>query len=477
MGEHIIKLPDVGEGVAEAELVEWHVKIGDIVREDTVLAAVMTDKATVEIPSPVDGEILWLGAEIGDTVAIGSPIVRLKVAGEGNVGSSSKGETSTAEITPTPNLAGASHGSRSSSGPPQGGGTSATKVGAKHATSKAAPKSADARESGTGVRTAETESPSPLWGGARGGGTAPTPGVATGAPRPEGEKPLASPAVRLRAKEAGIDLRQVAGSGPAGRIGHEDIDAFLARGPQVARTSGLARNDSIQDIKVVGLRRKIAEKMTLSKSRIPHITYVEEIDVTALEELRAALNKEKRPGNGERPKLTLLPFLMRAMVKAISDQPNLNSLFDDEAGIIHQHGGIHIGIAAQTPSGLVVPVVKHAEARDIWDCGAEVIRLAEAAKSGTATRDELSGSTITITSLGAMGGVATTPVINHPEVAIIGVNKMMVRPVWDGTQFIPRKMMNLSSSFDHRVIDGWDAAVFIQRIKTLLETPALIFVD
>lgn len=300
-----------------------------------------------------------------------------------------------------------------------------------------------------------------------------------GAPRPEGEKPLASPAVRLRAKEAGIDLRQVVGSGPAGRIGHEDIEAFLARGPQMAKASGLARNDAVEDIKVVGLRRKIAEKMTLSKSRIPHITYVEEIDVTALEELRAALNKEKRPAKAgaERPKLTLLPFLMRAMVRAIADQPQLNSLFDDEAGVIHQHGGIHIGIAAQTPSGLVVPVVKHAEARDIWECGAEVARLAEAAKSGTATRDELSGSTITITSLGAMGGVATTPVINHPEVAIIGVNKMMVRPVWDGTQFIPRKMMNLSSSFDHRVIDGWDAAVFIQRIKTLLETPALIFVD
>jgi len=222
------------------------------------------------------------------------------------------------------------------------------------------------------------------------------------------------------------------------------------------------------------LRRKIAEKMTLSKSRIPHITYVEEIDVTALEELRATLNKEKRQ---DRPKLTLLPFLMRAMVKAIADQPGINAIFDDEAGIIHQHGGVHIGIAAQTPSGLVVPVVKHAEARDLWECGAEVNRLAEAAKSGTATRDELSGSTITITSLGAMGGVATTPVINYPEVAIVGVNKMMVRPVWDGSQFIPRKMMNLSSSFDHRVVDGWDAAVFVQRIKTLLETPALIFVD
>ncbi|TIS86963.1 dihydrolipoamide acetyltransferase family protein [Mesorhizobium sp.] len=443
MGEYVIKLPDVGEGVAEAELVEWQVKVGDLVREDTVLAAVMTDKATVEIPSPIDGEILWLGAEIGDTVAIGSPIVRLKVAGEGNVGP----ETGKVE------KAGKAEG------------PAAKPAAAKPETAPPAP------EASPNVAEAPAKpAPPPVTpkNSAR-------PAVST-APRPEGEKPLASPAVRLRAKEAGIDLRQVVGSGPAGRIRHEDIDAFLARGPQLAKISGLARNEAVEDIKVIGLRRKIAEKMALAKSRIPHITYVEEIDVTALEELRTALNKEKRAG-AERPKLTLLPFLMRAMVKAIADQPNINALFDDEAGIIHQHGGVHIGIAAQTPSGLVVPVVKHAEARDVWECGAEVNRLAEAARSGTATRDELSGSTITITSLGAMGGVATTPVINHPEVAIVGVNKMMVRPVWDGTQFIPRKMMNLSSSFDHRVIDGWDAAVFIQRIKTLLETPALIFVD
>ncbi|BCH13867.1 dihydrolipoamide acetyltransferase family protein [Mesorhizobium sp. L-2-11] len=473
MGEYVIKLPDVGEGVAEAELVEWQVKVGDLVREDAVLAAVMTDKATVEIPSPVDGEIVWLGAEIGDTVAIGSPIVRLKVAGEGNVkaGTEPGGEAG-AKITPTPGPAGASHRSRPSFGPPQvgEGQPSAPKAEAKPA--PPLPERASVRES-----EPVTESPSPLWGGARGRGTAVDEGTASvAAPRPEGEKPLASPAVRLRAKEAGVDLRRIRGSGPAGRILHEDVDAFLARGPQLAKVSGLARNEAVEDIKIIGLRRKIAEKMALAKSRIPHITYVEEIDVTALEDLRSALNKEKRSG-AERPKLTLLPFLMRAMVKTIADQPNINALFDDEAGIVHQHGGVHIGIAAQTPSGLVVPVVKHAEARDIWDCAAEVFRLAEAARSGTATRDELSGSTITITSLGAMGGVATTPVINHPEVAILGVNKMMVRPVWDGTQFMPRKMMNLSSSFDHRVIDGWDAAVFIQRIKTLLETPALIFVD
>lgn len=429
MGEHVIKLPDVGEGVAEAELVEWHVKVGDLVREDSLLAAVMTDKATVEIPSPVDGEILWLGAEIGDTIAVGSPLVRLQVDGEGNIAKAVTPEPPAAEIA-----------------------APAAEPGAK------APSD-----------TAQKPKPRPEL--------EPRPlafSPAVGAPRPEGEKPLASPAVRLRAREAGIDLRQVPGTGPAGRITHEDIDAFMRRGPQSARpATGLAEDNSVEEIKVVGLRRRIAEKMALAKSRIPHITYVEEIDVTALEELRAALNKEQRPG---RPKLTMLPFLMRAMVRAIREQPGMNALFDDEAGVIHRHGGVHVGIAAQTPAGLVVPVVRHAEARDLWDCAAEVNRLAQAARNGTATREELSGSTITITSLGAMGGVATTPVINHPEVAILGVNKIMVRPVWDGSSFIPRKMMNLSSSFDHRVIDGWDAAVFIQRIKTLLETPALIFV-
>jgi 2-oxoisovalerate dehydrogenase E2 component (dihydrolipoyl transacylase) len=438
MGEHVIKLPDVGEGVAEAELVEWHVKVGDLVREDTVLAAVMTDKATVEIPSPVDGEILWLGAEIGDTVSVGSPLIRLKVEGEGTAPASPM-DVGQAEAPAADGMA-----DEGEDVPPP----PARPVAA--AASKPAPKQAPAAPNKAAVKTA------------------------FGAPRSDGERPLASPAVRLRAKEAGIDLRQVAGSGPAGRISHEDVEAFIVRGPQTARAAGLAENNAVEDIKVIGLRRRIAEKMALSKSRIPHITYVEEIDVTALEELRAALNKEKR---ADRPKLTMLPFLMRAMVKAIAEQPNLNSLYDDDAGVIHQHGGIHIGIAAQTPTGLVVPVVKHAEARDLWDCGAEVNRLAEAAKKGTATREELSGSTITITSLGAMGGIATTPVINYPEVAIVGVNKMMVRPIWDGAQFVPRKMMNLSSSFDHRVIDGWDAAVFVQRIKTLLETPAMIFVE
>jgi 2-oxoisovalerate dehydrogenase E2 component (dihydrolipoyl transacylase) len=432
MGEYVIKLPDVGEGVAEAELVEWNVKIGDLVREDTVLAAVMTDKATVEIPSPVDGEIIWLGGEIGQVLAIGSPLVRLKVEGEGHA------------IEPEP-------AKLAKAGAPEP--TAAKKAEAPK------PQEEKPKSKPVTVTDAPLAAPRVLGGSA---------------PRGEGEKPLASPAVRLRAREAGVDLRQVSGTGPAGRITHEDLEAFFARGSHKPGLAALVPDNSVKEIKVVGLRRKIAEKMAIAKSHIPHITYVEEIDVTSLEELRATLNAKKR---ADQPKLTILPFLMRAVVKAIADQPHLNALYDDDANVIHQHGGVHIGIAAQTPNGLVVPVVKHAEARTLWDCAAEVNLLADAAKTGSATREQLSGSTITITSLGSMGGVVTTPVINYPEVAIIGVNKIMTRPVWDGTTFIPRKMMNLSSSFDHRVIDGWDAAVFIQRIKTLLETPALIFVE
>jgi len=277
--------------------------------------------------------------------------------------------------------------------------------------------------------------------------------------------------VRQSARDLGIDLRFVPGSGPGGRILHADVDRYAS-----GALSGPARpreRSEITEVKVVGLRRKISEKMALSKARIPHITIVEEIDVTALEELRASLNKEPRDGL----RLTVLPFLMRAMVKALTEQPELNALFDDSAGVIRRHGAINIGIATQTPNGLVVPVVRNAEARGIWACASEVDRLARRARDGSATRDELGGSTITITSLGALGAIATTPVINYPEVAIVGVNRMAVRPMWNGTTFVPRKMMNLSSSFDHRVIDGWVAAMFVQRLKTLLEAPAMIFME
>ncbi|MCQ1835808.1 dihydrolipoamide acetyltransferase family protein [Neorhizobium galegae] len=432
MAEKLIKLPDVGEGVAEAELVEWHVNVGDLVREDMVLAAVMTGKATVEIPSPVDGEVTFRHGEIGDIIATGTVILKIRIAGEGADGGDSEEEPQVKPVVLP---------------------VAAAEPASEKKVEPLKPK-AEIAASPPVARPASHP---------------------VGAPRAEGEKPLAPPAVRLRAKEAGIDLRQVPGTGPAGRITHEDLDAFLnSQGGGGAVAAGLQSNKAVQEVKVVGLRRRIAEKMALSKSRIPHITYVEEIDMTALEELRTRMNGTQKPG---RPKLTILPFLMRAMVKAIAEQPGINALYDDEAGIIRQYGGVHIGIAAQTPSGLVVPVVRHAEARDIFDCAREVARLSDAAKNGTALREELSGSTITISSLGAMGGIVSTPVINHPEVAIIGVNKLAVRPHWDGVQFVPRKMMNLSSSFDHRVIDGWDAASFVQRLKALMETPALIFVE
>jgi 2-oxoisovalerate dehydrogenase E2 component (dihydrolipoyl transacylase) len=295
-----------------------------------------------------------------------------------------------------------------------------------------------------------------------------------GRSRPPAERPIASPAVRQRARDAGIDLRMLRGSGPAGRILHEDIDAYLRGGAGLPPPTGRAINTQVEEIRITGLRRRIAERMAEATRRIAHFSYVEEVDLTSLEALRSALNAQAE--GKMRPRLTLLPFLMQAVVQAVVEFPQMNALYDDEAEIVRRHGGVHIGIATQTPSGLMVPVVRHAEARDLWDCAAEVKRLADAARAGLATREELSSSTITITSLGALGGIVSTPVINRPEVAIIGVNKLAVRPVWQDGGFVPRKMMNLSSSFDHRIIDGYDAAAFIQRIKLLLETPAMIFI-
>ncbi|MDM9624836.1 dihydrolipoamide acetyltransferase family protein [Rhizobium sp. S152] len=418
MGEFVIRMPDVGEGVAEAEIVEWHVKPGDPVREDMVICAVMTDKATVEIPSPVTGTVTWLGAEIGDKLAVKSPMVRIETG--------ASDEDAAASATTPPAV------------------------------------------SETGKATSSAEPALPVEPKSK-------PNV-TPAPQPQApaEKPLASPAVRLFAREHGVDLRQVQGTGPAGRVLRENVEQFVVGAAAPSARTGAAKKTSTEEIKLTGLRRRIAERMSLSTSRIPHITYAEEIDMTALEELRTGMNRDRKP---EQPKLTILPFLMRAIVKAVAEQPDLNATFNDDAGALTRHGAVHIGIATQTPGGLLVPVVRHSEARGIWDCAGEIIRLADAARAGTATRDELSGSTITISSLGALGGIVSTPVINHPEVAIIGVNKIAVRPVWDGTQFMPRKIMNLSSSFDHRIVDGWDAATFIQRIRVLLETPALIFIE
>jgi 2-oxoisovalerate dehydrogenase E2 component (dihydrolipoyl transacylase) len=406
-----IKVPDVGEGIAEAELAEWSVKLGDLIREDEVIAAVMTDKATIEIPSSAAGRVVWLGAEPGETIAIGAALIRIETE---------------AGATPDP----------------------------AEPAANPEPKAAE-------PTPASEEKPKP----------APPPSAAL--PPKTSEKPLASPAVRLRALEAGVDLRSLHGSGPAGRITHDDLDHFLAS-PTQSGPSGKTENHAVKEIKMIGLRRKIAERMSLANTRIPHITIVEEVDVTALEDLRAQLNSDP---SAAKPKLTLLPFLMAAMVKAIAQQPGLNAHFDDEAGILREYGAVHIGIATQTPGGLMVPVLRHCEARSIWNMAAELASQSGAAKSGSASRDALSGSTITITSLGALGAIATTPIINHPEVAIIGINRMAIRPMWNGTDFVPRKMMNLSSSFDHRVIDGYDAAVFVKRLKTLLENPAMIFIE
>lgn len=423
MGIYAIRLPDIGEGVAEAELTEWHVKPGDVVQEDDVLAAVMTDKAAIEVPSSVSGTVVELGGEIGDMIAVGGILIRLEVDGEGN-------ETAAAPSKPADE-------------PP---------VAEPPVAEKAAP----AKPAAKPVAQPATKPKAPA------------------VERAKGTRPLAAPSVRARAREEGIDLRHVPGTGPAGRISHDDLNSFIASGgiQQGGVTRG--KNTGVEEIRVVGMRRKIAEKMALSKSHIPHITIVEEVDVSSLEELRAALNKKYKDA---RPKLTILPFLMRAIVEAVREQPDLNARYDDDAGVIHRYGGVHIGIATQTPAGLNVPVVHHAESGNLWDNAEQVAALAEAAREGSISREALSGGTITITSLGPLGAIATTPIINYPEVAIVGVNKMAVRPVWDGQQFQPRKMMNLSCSFDHRVIDGWDAAVFVQKLKTLLETPAMLFVE
>jgi 2-oxoisovalerate dehydrogenase E2 component (dihydrolipoyl transacylase) len=406
VGLFVFKLPDVGEGTAEAEVVAWRVELGDLIEEDAPLVDVMTDKATVEITSPVRGKVLSFAAQPGELAAVGAPLVEIETEGE----EVEEVAESVAEVRPP-----------------------------------AAP--------------SEPAKPPP---------------VAESAPEvpDKSASSLAAPAVRKRAQQLGVDLASVKGSGPGGRVTHEDLDARVV-GLRPA-SSGGSRREGGQDVKVIGLRRRIAEKMAESKRRIPHFGYVEEVDVTELEELRQHLNATH---GGSRPRLTVLPFLMRALVKAVGDYPQINARYDDEAEVVHRSAAVHIGVATQTPNGLIVPVVRHAEARDLWDAAAEVARLAAAARDGSASRDELSGSTITITSLGPLGGVSHFPVINHPEVAIIGPNKIIERPVVRSGQIVARKMMNLSSAFDHRVVDGYDAAEFIQRIKGLLERPATLFVD
>ncbi|HOK13246.1 MAG TPA: dihydrolipoamide acetyltransferase family protein [Ottowia sp.] len=436
MGIYVIRVPDIGEGIAEVELVSWHVQPGDSIVEDQHLADVMTDKATVEVPSPMHGKVLSLGGAVGQVMAVGAELVRLEVEGEGNLKANAAPAPASQAQAATVSVA-----------------TAAPVVAAAPAAPTVAPKTA----------------PAPV----RSSAAAPH---APAALRKEGERPLASPAVRRRALDMGVDLRRVHGSGPAGRIEHHDLDAFAAGGGQVQGVGGsqYVERHGEEQIPVIGLRRKIAQKMQEAKRRIPHFSYVEEVDVTELEALRQQLNKIHGATRG---KLTLLPFLARAMVLALRDFPQINARYDDEAGHVTRYEGVHLGVATQTDGGLMVPVLRHAEGLDLWACAAGIARVAEGARSGKAPREELSGSTITLTSLGALGGIASTPVINHPEVAIVGVNRMVERPMLRGGQVVARQLMNLSSSFDHRVVDGMDAAQFIQAIRALLETPALLFVE
>jgi len=429
MGIHVIKMPDIGEGIAEVELVGWHVKPGDALVEDQPVADVMTDKATVEIPSPVHGKVIALGGNVGDVMAVGAELIRIEVEGEGNLAA---GAARAAARTPSP-------------------------------ASSPAPAPALEPEPPVHAERAVSAARVPV---------APPPAPEQRAP---GAKPIASPAVRRRAWELGVELQFVPGSGSGGRILHEDLDAYLARrgAPAGAGPRLVERHDE-QQVQVIGLRRKIAQKMQEAKRRIPHFTYVEEIDVTELEQLRAQLNERH---GGTRGHLTLLPLLARAVVLALRDFPQINARFDDDAGIVTRHGAVHLGVATQTEGGLMVPVVRHAEARDPWATAAEIARLAEAARGGKAAREELTGSTLTITSLGALGGIVTTPVINYPEVAIIGVGRIVERPVIRNGLVVARRLMNLSSSFDHRVVDGADGAHFVQAVRGLLECPALLFVE
>ncbi len=428
MGHYAFKLPDVGEGTTEVEIVKWHVAAGDAVAEDQALVDVATDKAIVEIPSPVAGTIVALHGNEGETLPVGTEFVIFDIAGE-------------ARAEPRP---------------------------AQPAATAPAPAAVPKPEADA--------APAPA---------APAVQAAAGAAiaaRPSGERPAASPSVRRRARELDILLQYVPGSGPGGRITQADLDTYIVAAAALPTAgaghappqAAAAQREAIEEIKVIGVRRKIALHLQEAKRRIPHFSYVEEVDMTALESLRAHLNQQY---GAKRPRLTLLPFIVKALACALPAHPEINARFDDDNGVVRRYRALHAGIATQTPNGLLVPVLRDAGARDLWDCAAGIARLAASARGGKATRDELSGSTITITSLGPMGGVAFTPIINYPEVAIVGVNKLVERPVIHNGQVVVRTMMNLSSSFDHRVVDGWNAAAFVQALKQLLEQPATLFIE
>ena len=425
MGIYEFKLPDIGEGVVEGEVVEWMVSVGDSIKEDDPILSVMTDKATVEIPSPVNGVVTKIIGEPGDILPVGEVCIEFEVDGDGNAPSESA-EKQEEVVKETPKV------------------EKATKP----------------KPEPVAVKAAEPVS-------------TPEPVV-----RAAGTKALASPAVRQRARQANIDLQLVAGSGPAGRISHADLDRHIAGGAGGATSftplgsSTKTKLTGTEEIKVIGLRRKIADSMMASYSSIAHFSYFEEVDITALEELRQHLNSTRPEGA---PKLTYLPFIMQALVKALRESPECNALYDDEANLVTRHQAIHLGIATQTDRGLYVPVVKHVEAMDIWQSAGEMIRVTSATREGKASAEDLSGSTFTITSLGRLGGLGATPIINKPEVGILGVHNAKERAVVRNGQVVVRRMMNLSSSWDHRVVDGHDGATLVQRVKTYLENPATIF--
>ena len=416
MAKHVFKLPDVGEGVVEGEIVKWNVKPGDTVKEDEPLVELMTDKATVSIPSTVNGKVVSTTGNPGDMIPVGSELIVFEVDGEGS-----------SEPEPEPEL------------------------------------------------EPETEpepepEPEPVPKTVPVAVTPPTPVSVQSTP--SGTRPLASPAVRRRAREAGVDLSSVSGTGPAGRISHDDLDAFISGGGRLAAVQSGVKLTGIEEHPVIGLRRKIAEKMAISKRNAAHFSYFEEVDVTELENLRQHLNSTK---SSEQPKLTYLPFIVQALVKAIRKFPQCNAIYDEEKGVVFRHQAVHVGISTQTDDGLMVPVIKHAESLDVWNTANELVRVTSAAREKTATVEELTGSTITITSLGAMGGLGATPIINHPEVSIVSIHAARDRAVVREGEIVVRKMMNLTSSFDHRIIDGYDGALLIQDLKSMLENPATIF--
>ena len=443
MARFTFKLPDIGEGISEAEIVAWHVAVGDRVEEDQGIADMMTDKATVEMESPVSGVVVELAGEVGDQVSIGAALVVI----ETDAVVADDAEVVAAPLTPAQVETAEQY--------------EAENPGVEEVVDLSASPGVPAK---AGTQGSEVTAPDPRLLPSQehesDGGDAPK------------THALASPAVRARARDLGIDLASV--KTDADRVRHSDLDAYLRYGAgQGYHAPNASRARADEPIKVIGMRRRIAENMAASKRAIPHFTYVDEIDVTALEAMRADLNANR----GGRPKLTMLPLMIVAICKTIPDFPMLNARYDDEAGVVTRHGAIHLGMAAQTDAGLTVPVIRDAQDRNVWQLATEITRLAEAARAGKLAPSEMGGGTITVTSLGPLGGIATTPVINRPEVAIIGPNKIVERPIFDGDEIRRAKLMNLSISCDHRVVDGWDAASYVQALKKYLETPVLLFAD